>query len=138
MMTQIKLPNLSGAFGKGTTTTQEINEAINSRGLDSLSDENVDVKSKLEVLRGLLNEQGIDLEILKTSLGYIKKSIQADVHIVAELLPEDIGLLAEALMRTEQIRIVEEAQAKVRKSTKKKGPSAKQIISEIDENNLAF
>lgn len=138
MMTQIKLPNLSGAFGKGTTTTQEINEAINSRGLDSLSDENVDVKSKLEVLRGLLNEQGIDLEILKTSLGYIKKSIQTDVHIVAELLPEDIGLLAEALMRTEQIRIVEEAQAKVRKTTKKKGPSAKQIISEIDENNLAF
>lgn len=138
MMTQIKLPNLSGAFSKGTTTTQEINEAINSRGLDSLSDENVDVKSKLEVLRGLLNEQGIDLEILKTSLGYIKKSIQADVHIVAELLPEDIGLLAEALMRTEQIRIVEEAQAKVRKTTKKKGPSAKQIISEIDENNLAF
>ena len=137
-MTQIKLPDLSGAFSKGTTTTQEINEAINSRGLDSLSNENVDVKSKLEVLRGLLNEQGIDLEILKTSLGYIKKSIQTDVHIVAELLPEDIGLLAEALMRTEQIRIVEEAQAKVRKTTKKKGPSAKQIISEIDENNLAF
>lgn len=103
----------------------------------------VDFKSKLESLRSMLAEDGLSLTILKMSLRDLKEQIRADPTISVEMLPEEIGLLSEALLRTEQIRIVAETQAKQRKADKKLGKAgvkklSQEEIQELNSGELEF
>jgi hypothetical protein len=93
----------------------------------------VDFKSKLESLRSLLAEDDLSLDILKMSLRRLKQHITDEPTIVAEMLPEDIGLLSQALFRTEKIRIIEEAKPKEKKGGKGKKASGPMPIFSAEE-----
>ena len=99
----------------------------------SLEAGTVDFKSKLESLRSLLAEDDLSLDILKMSLRRLKQHITDEPTIVAELLPEDIGLLSQALFRTEKIRIIEEAKPKEKKTGKGKKASGPMPIFSAEE-----
>ena len=110
-------------------------EAASSGGKadGSLEAGTVDFKSKLESLRSLLAEDDLSLDILKMSLRRLKQHITDEPTIVAELLPEDIGLLSQALFRTEKIRIIEEAKPKEKKTGKGKKASGPMPIFSAEE-----
>ena len=95
----------------------------------------LDFGSKLAMLRQLMAEDGLDLDTVKMALKDIKEQLVAEPTQVAEMLPEDIGLLVQALFKTENLRILEEASKAVRKTKTAKG---KGKAIEIDEDNLPF
>ena len=93
----------------------------------------IDFTSKLELLKQMLASEGVGLDAIKLALKTIKEELISEPTKVAEMLPEDIGLLVQALFKTENLKIVEEAKASSKKKTR--GPG-KQI--EIDEDNIPF
>lgn len=98
----------------------------------------VDFTSKLALLADQLAGEGSDLELLKYSLKELKSYLVAEPTMVATLLPEQIGLLIQALFKTTSLRIVEDAKPKVSKPRAAKGSKGMAKFEQIDPDNIPF